>query len=165
MNHSTIRFVPLQNAIQAEAAIDIDAPPEQVAAVYRDVEKWGETFPATIERAQITQAGDNWKQIQVTHKLEGCVPNTLIDLSDTEIGLEESKKKFDASFLNHFLPAADGGTRYVIHAYVHLKGIYSVLKPFLKGYVRRQMLRQMQRYVLDPLKAAAEKNLSFKDTA
>ena len=69
MKRSTIRFVPPQNAIQTEAAIDIDAPPEQVAAVYRDVEKWCETFPATIEWAQITQTGDNWKQIQVAHKL------------------------------------------------------------------------------------------------
>lgn len=152
-------FVPSHDAIRAEAAIDIAAPPEYVAAVYRDVEKWGETFPATIEHAQVTETGDNWNRIEVAHKKEGHVPNMLIFLSDTEIGLEESKKKFEASFLNKFERAAGGGTHYVMTAYINLKGVYKVkvLKPFLKGYVRRQALKQMRSYVLVPLKTAAEK--------
>lgn len=150
-------FVIPHDAIQTMAEIDIAAPPERVAAVYRDVEKWGETFPATIECARITQAGDNWKLIEVEHKLEGCVPNILVNLSETEIGLEESKKKFNASFLNQFEKASGGGTHYVIHAYIRLKGIYKVLAPFLKGYVHRRTLEQMRRYVLDPLKTAVEK--------
>ncbi len=150
-------FVPSRNAIQAQASIDIAAPPERVAAVYCDVEKWGETFPATIEQAQVIETGDNWRQIEVTHKQEGCVTNTLIFLSDTEIGLEESKKKFTASFLNQFEPAADSSTHYVITAYIGLKGVYKVLKPFVKGYVRRQALKRMRDYVLEPLKTAAEK--------
>ncbi len=83
------------------------------------------------------------------------MPNTLIDLSENEIGLEESKKRFNASFLNQFL-AAGGGTHYVIHAYVQLKGIYRWIKPLLKGYVRRQTSKSMQAYVLEPLKKAAE---------
>ncbi len=150
-------FAPSPNAIQAQAAIDIAAPPDHVAAVYRAVEIWGETFPTTIEDAQVTETGENWKQIEVAHKKEGRVPNTLIFLSDTEIGLEESKKKFTASFLNQFEPVADGGTHYVITAYISLKGVYQVLKPFVKGYVRRQALKQMKDYVLHPLKTAAEK--------
>jgi hypothetical protein len=153
-------FVPNQKAIRTRAAIDIDARPDQVAAMYRDVDQWGETFPATIERAQIMKTGDNWKEIQVTHRQEGQVPNVLIDISKNEIGLEESKKKFNASFLNRFEPSANDGTHYVIDAYISLKGIYRLVKPFLKGYVRRQTLKQMKNYVLLPLKIAAEKHSS-----
>jgi hypothetical protein len=150
-------FRPLRHAIKAQAAIDIAVPPKSVAALYCAVEKWGETFPATIEKAQVIQTGDNWEQIEVIHKSEGRVPNTLIFLSDTEVGLEESKKRFDASFLNRFELAVGGGTHYVITAYISPKGIYRVLKPFLKAYVRRKALNQMKSYVLDPLKTAAEK--------
>jgi hypothetical protein len=145
------------HAIETEASILIAAPPEQVASVYRNVEKWGDTFPATIEHAKIIKTGDHWKEIEVAHKQEGCVPNTLFDLSETEIGLKESKHKYNAAFLNQFEPAPNGGTRYIIHGYIYLKGIYKVLKPFLTGYVRRQSLKSMQAYVLDPLKNAAEK--------
>jgi hypothetical protein len=150
-------FIPSPHAIKAQAAIDIAAPPASVAALYRAVEKWGETFPATIAKAQVIQTGDNWAQIEVSHRSAGRVPNTLIFLSDTEVGLEESKKRFDAKFLNKFEPAVGGGTHYVITAYISPKGIYRVLRPFLKAYVRRQALNQMKNYVLEPLKTAAEK--------
>lgn len=150
-------FLPSPNAIQAQAAIDIAAPPEQVAALYRAVEKWGETFPATIEHARVIDTGDNWMDVEVTHRIEGRVPNTLYFLSDIEIGLEESKRLFNASFLNRFESAADGGTHYVITGYIRLKGITKVLAPFLTGYVRQRALKQMKSYVLDPIKTAAEK--------
>ena len=154
----TIReFVPSEKAIQTQAAIDIAAPPARVAAIYRDVKKWGETFPATIERARVIETDENWQQIEVTHKMEGRVPNTLIFLSDTEIGLEESKKKFDASFINQFNPAPGGATHYIITSYVDLKGIYKLLKPFIEDYVHHQALKQMEQCVLEPLKTAAEK--------
>ena len=86
------------------------------------------------------------------------MPNTLIFLSDTAIALTESKHRFHASFLNQFEPGANGGTHYVIKAYIRLKGIYNVFKPLLKGYVRQQALTQMKNYVLEPLKIAAEKS-------
>ena len=149
-------FMPSRHAIKTQAAIDIAAPPATVAALYCDVEKWGETFPATISKAQVIQTGDNWEQIEVSHKNEGRVPNTLIFLSDTAVGLEESKKRFAAQFLNQFEPAVGGGTHYVITAYISPKGLYRVLKPFIKAYVRRQALNQMKSYVLEPLKTAAE---------
>jgi hypothetical protein len=148
------------NTIETEAAIDIAAPPELVAGIYRDVARWGETFPATIEHARVIQTGENWTEIEVAHKQEGRVPNTLFDLSDAAIGLKESKKKFNASFVNKFEPAPGGGTHFVIHAYISLKGIYKVLRPFLQGYVRRQSLQSMKDYVLEPLKLAAEKRIS-----
>ena len=149
-------FVIPKDAIEEDVAINIAAPPERVAALYRDVEKWGDTFPATIEFARVIKTGNNWKQIEVNHKEEGRVPNTLIDLSPIEIGLEESKKKFNASFLNRFERTANGGTHYVVHAYIRPKGIYKLLKPFLAGYARRQALKQVKNYVLEPLKVAAE---------
>lgn len=158
-NHGNRRdFILRQEAIQAEAAIDIAAPPERVAAVYCDVERWGETFPATIESARVTQSGENWKQILVMHKMEGQVPNTLIEISATEIGLEESKKKFNASFLNRFAPGMEGQTHYIVHASIRLKGIYRLLKPFISGYVRRRALRQLRHFVLEPMKTAAERS-------
>jgi hypothetical protein len=155
---NTRGFVPPPDGIQAEATIDISALPTYVASLYRDIEKWGDTFPATIASARIIRSGKNWKEIEVKHKQEGRVSNTLIDLSETEIALEESKKKFNASFLNRFEASAIG-TRYVIRAYISPKGIYKLLRPLLKGYVRRQAIQQMRNYVLTPLKTAAEMSL------
>jgi hypothetical protein len=152
-------FVPSLHAIKTQSAIDIAAPPEYVAAVYRNAEKWGETFPATIERARVVERGENWARIEVMHRQEGRVSNTLIFLSDTVIALEESKKKFDAGFLNEFHARPDGTTHYVITSYVSPRGIYRLLKPLLVGYVHRQALRQMKNYVLEPLKRAAERNV------
>jgi hypothetical protein len=153
------QFVPSPSAIRTQSEIDISAPPEYVAAIYRNVEKWGETFPATIERVRVIEQGENWAQIGVIHRQEGHVPNTLIFLSDTVIALEESKKKFDASFLNEFNAKSDGTTHYVITSYVTPKGVYRLLRPFLQNYVHRQALKQMKNYVLEPLKRAAERNL------
>jgi hypothetical protein len=153
-------FLIPKNTIETKATIDIASTPEHVASVYRDVEKWGEIFPATIEHARVIKSGDNWKEIEVAHKQEGCVPNTLFDLSATEIGLKESKHKFNASFVNQFEPAPGGSTHYVIYAYISLKGVYKVLRPFLKGYVRRLTQKSMKDYVLGPLKTAAEKRSS-----
>ncbi len=149
-------FTPSPHAIQAQAAIDIAAPPEQVASIYLDVAKWSETFPATIEKARVLETGANRIQVEVTHKFEGRVSNTLEILSPTEIVLEERKQRFDATFLNQFQPAAGGGTRYTLTASIRLRGIFRLLQPFLAGYVRRRALAQINDYVLHPLKAAAE---------
>ena len=142
--------------VHAAVSILIAAPPERAAAVYRAVERWGEIYPGTIASARIVRAGDGWKDILVVHKQEGLVPNTLFELSETEIGLEEHKKKFDAWFINRFLPAANGGTQYSIGGYIRLKGLYRLLAPLLERYVRRRMVKSMRAYVLDPLKIAAE---------
>jgi hypothetical protein len=159
MNPSQKVFTMPEDAIQTQASIDIMATPQQVAAVYCDVARWDTTFPATIEHARIVDTGTNWQQILVVHKKEGRVPNTLFMLSDTAIGLKESKKRFDASFLNRFEPAGNNATHYVITSYVELRGIYRVLKPFLIPYVRQRSLKQMRSYVLEPLKAAVEETV------
>lgn len=144
------------SAIHAAASVYIAAPPEQAAAVYRAVDQWGEIFPATVAGARIARSGDRWQDILVAHKQAGSVPNRLFDLSETEVGLEEHKKKFDAWFTNRFLPAANGGTQYSICGYLRLKGIYRLLAPLLKHTVRRRMVKSMRAYVLDLLKRAAE---------
>ena len=124
--------------------------------MYCAVDQWDEIFPATIAAARVTETGSNWQRIEVTHKIEGRVANTLIVLSDTVIALEESKRRFDASFLNQFQPAAHGGTRYVITAHIRLKSILRTFQSLLAGYVRRKAREQMRQYVLEPLKTAVE---------
>jgi len=148
---------PPPHGIHVHAAIHIQAQPEVVAAIYCDVDKWGMTFPATIERARIVSTNGTRQQVEVTHKMEGIVPNTLIRCSPTQLWLEESKHKFSAGFLNEFKAAPDGGTDYEITAYVRPRGAYRLLEPFLKAYVRKRALAQMRAYVLEPLKAAAER--------
>lgn len=145
------------NAIHVHAAIHIEAQPELVAAIYRDVDRWGTTFPATIEKARVISTNGTRQQVEVTHKTEGIVSNTLIRRSPTQLWLEENKHKFSASFLNEFKAAANGGTNYEITAHVRPKGAYRLLEPFLKAYVRRRALTQIRAYVLEPLKAAAER--------
>ena len=141
----------VRDAIQVQSVIAIAAPPKYVAAIYRDVETWTETFSVTVEQARITGIGDNWKQVEVIHRMEGPVPNTFIFLSETKIALEESKRQFDAVFLNQFFPLDQRGAHYMITAYIMLKGVYRLLKPVLQGYVRRRASEQMSHYVLEPL--------------
>lgn len=154
-----------EDGIRSEAWIDIAVLPEQAAIVYRDVENWGKIFPATIAYAQVVRTGEHWQVIEVAHKQEGRVPNTLFNLSETEIGLVEHKKKFDAWFLNRFLPAANGGTRCTIIGSVRLKGFYRLVTPLLRSYVRRQTVERMRHYVLEPLKSAAEQKYYSGDLA
>jgi hypothetical protein len=52
---------------------------------------------------------NNWKEIEVTHKKGGCVPNTLFDLSDTAIGLKESKHTSVWSVALHEVPRLRSG--------------------------------------------------------
>jgi hypothetical protein len=150
-------YVAFPRSIMAQAAIEIAAPPADVAAVYRDAERWGETFAATIDRARIVRAGDNWVEVEVEHRKKGRVPSTLILLSDATIALSEGKKRFDAGFLNRFEPRADGGTHYVVEAYVRLKGFHRLLVPLLRRHARGRALEQIRTCVLEPLKAATER--------
>lgn len=77
--------------------------------------------------------------------------NILTAVSAEEIRLEEFKKRYDAVFLNRF-EAVPEGTRYTLVGDISLKGLYRLLAPFLKGYIRKQM----SKWVLEPVKTRAE---------
>ena len=50
-----LEFVTPLDAIQVQAAIAIAAPPKHVAAIYREIATWHETFSATIEHRSIAK--------------------------------------------------------------------------------------------------------------
>jgi len=79
----------------------------------------------------------------------------LRPLSATRIELTEWKRRYRAVFLNDFTPDA-GGTRYTLTARVELRWPYRLLAVFAKPLV----LARMRRFVLAPLKAAAEQRIA-----
>ena len=88
--------------------------------------------------------------VEVDH-VEGKVVNILRDISSTRIDLVEFKRRYDATFVNEFTPEEEG-MRYTLTASVRLKWPYRLAAPFVKPLV----LARMRRYVVEPLKAAAE---------
>jgi hypothetical protein len=88
--------------------------------------------------------------VEVDHR-QGKVLNVISDLSPDRVALWESKRRYDATFVNSFEPAP-AGTRYHVSADVELKGSARWLAPFLHRYIRRQI----RRYVLEPMRRAAE---------
>lgn len=138
--------------IEASAFIHIDAPPDRVAALYADVASWPRTFPATIRGARVVSETPGELRIEVDH-VEGKVVNLLRPKSPTLFELEELKRHFDATFSNSFEPEG-GGTRFVLAAQVRLKGAYRLLAPVVKPVI----VSRMRRFVLEPMKAAAEAN-------
>ena len=89
--------------------------------------------------------------VEVDH-VEGKVVNILRDISSTRIDLVEFKRRYDATFVNEFIPEGEG-MRYRLTASVRLKWPYWLAAPFVKPLV----LARMRRYVVEPLKAAAER--------
>jgi len=60
-------------------------------------------------------------------------------------------RRYDASFVNEFIPEGEG-MRYRLTASVRLKWPYRLTGPFVKPLV----VARMRRYVVEPLKVAAE---------
>lgn len=135
---------------EASAFIHIDAPPERVAALYADVASWPRTFPATIRGARIVSETKGELRIEVDH-VEGKVVNLLRRKLPTHFELEEFKRRYDATFSNTFEPER-GGTRYVLTAQIRLKWPFRLLAPVVKPLI----ISRMRRFVLEPMKAAAE---------
>lgn len=133
-----------------EAAAIIHAPQARVAQLYRDFLHWPELFPATIRGVHVVRLEPDRTVLQIDHR-EGSVPNVLHEVSRERIDLWESKRRYDANFVNRFEPVPEG-TRYTVSADVVLKGPARILAPFLDGYIRHQI----QRYVLEPMRRAAE---------
>jgi hypothetical protein len=140
-----------KTSLHAEAEMMIHAPRERVAALYRDYRAWPRLFPATIRDVRVLRTEDRRVTVEVDHRTEGRVINVMTELAPERIELWESKRRFDATFVNSFETTPDG-TRYRVAAEVELKGAARLFAPFLGGYIHRQIYR----YVLEPMRRAAE---------
>ena len=138
----------------AEASVVVHAPPARVAALYRDFTRWPELFPATIRGVRLVRAEPGRTEVEVDHRREGAVVNVLTEVSPERVDLWESKRLYDGTFVNRFDPAPEGArdTLYTVRADIALKGAARLLGPILAPYVRRQI----RRYVLEPVRRAAE---------
>ena len=139
------------NVIHAVVSEHVSAPANRVRALYEDSSNWARLFPATIRGARVVRKEGATTVIEVDH-VEGIVMNILQDVSSTQIDLTEFKRRYDATFVNEFIPEGTG-MRYRLTASVHLKWPYRLAAPFLKPLV----LARMRRYVVEPLKTAAER--------
>jgi hypothetical protein len=137
--------------IHAVVSDHVNAPAGRVRALYEDPGNWARIFPATIHGARVVRREGNTTLVEVDH-VEGRVLNVLRDVSPTRIELDELKRRYDATFTNTFVPEP-GGMRYTLAAAVRLKWPYRLVAPFVKPLVRARM----RRYVVEPLKAAAER--------
>lgn len=136
--------------IRAVVSEHVNAPPERVRAEYEEPSNWGKLFPKTIRAARVIRRDRRTVVVEVDH-VDGRVMNVLHDVSPTRIDLDEFKRKYNATFTNEFLPEGSG-TRYRLTASVRLKWPYRLLSVFVKPLV----LARMRRYVVEPLKIAAE---------
>ena len=91
--------------------------------------------------------------IEVRHQ-EGLVINELTVSSPTELRLWESKHRYDAQFENCFT-AVPQGTLLTVTGVIKLKGWARLVEPFAATIARRRMMR----FQLQPLKAAAEREI------
>ena len=133
-----------------EVSTIIRAPAARVAGLYRDYEGWPRLFPATIRGVHLVRAQGNRTELRIDHR-EGTVPNAMIEVGPERVDLWEARRRYDARFVNRF-EAVPEGTRYTVAADVELKGAAKLLGPLLGGYIRRRITR----YVLEPVRAAAE---------
>ena len=137
--------------IEAVVSEHVNAPADRVRALYRDPDNWARLFRETIRGARVVRKDWDTTVVQVDH-VEGKVVNILRDISSTRTDLVEFKRRYDATFVNEFIPEREG-MRYTLTASVRLKWPYRVAAPFVKPLV----LARMRRYVVEPLKAAAER--------
>lgn len=135
--------------LHVELSTIIHAPQPQVIATYRDYRQWPRIFP-TIRAVRVMRVEAGQQTLAIDHR-EGPVVNMLADVAPDEIELKEWKRRYTATFRNCFQSIPEG-TRYTLRADVQLKGVYRFLAPFIRGYVRRQM----EQFVLQPMKAIME---------
>src|SRR5262245_11644872 len=141
---------PRRHGSRSRARAEANASAERVRALYEDPSNWARIFPATIRGARVARRQGDTTVIEVDH-VEGRVTNILRAVSSTRIDLAEIKRRYEATFANEFIGEGDG-MRYQLTASVCLKWPYRLVAPFVKPLV----LARMRRYVVDPLKAAAE---------
>ena len=148
------------DVVRTSVQVTIHAPPERVMATFLDYARWPDIFPLTIAGTELVRRrSPSVLEVMVHHRKEGRVLNVLTIRGPEVVELREFKRRFDATFVNRFEPAADGeggGTRYTIDAEVRMKPPYALLAPLLRGVVERAL----RRYTLEPMRAAAESQWS-----
>ncbi|HEY6748569.1 MAG TPA: SRPBCC family protein [Mycobacteriales bacterium] len=130
-------------------AVEVEASPETVFAVYADHRLWPWLFP-TIRSVRLVRREGRTVVLEIDHE-EGRVLNRMTLFPPDELLLWEEKRRYDALFVNRF-SAIPGGTLFTVTGFIWLTGPARWLRPFLGGVVRRRM-RRLQ---LQPVKAAAE---------
>lgn len=134
--------------IRVETAVTVRAPVATVREIYADYSQWPQVFP-TIKRVRLVEQRGLTAVLEIDH-IEGHVINELT-VAGNDIRLWEVKRHYDALFVNQF-HAIGEGTRFIVQGEIHLKGAARLLRPFLGRFVRQQM----ERWQLQPVKAAAE---------
>jgi Polyketide cyclase / dehydrase and lipid transport len=135
--------------LRVEASTTVQAPRETVLGLYADYRGWPGLFP-TISGVRLLRR-EGAKLVLAVDHVEGRVLNELVVRPPDAIDLWEEKRRYDARFLNRF-EEVPGGTLFTVSGEVFLKGWARLLRPFLGGYVRRQI----ERLQLQPVKAQAE---------
>src|SRR5262245_55259125 len=100
---ATLSQVTRSSMIVAVVSEHVNAPAEHVRALYLDVCNLGRVFPATIRGSHIVRRQGDTTVVEVDH-VEGKVVNILRDVASTRIDLVEYKRRYDATFVNEFLP-------------------------------------------------------------
>src|SRR5262245_18275073 len=95
------------NMIDAVVSEHVNAPADRVRALYRDPDNWARLSPATIRGARVVRRDGDTTLVEVDH-VEGKVVNFLRDISSTRIDLVEFKRRYDATFVNDFIPEGEG---------------------------------------------------------
>lgn len=139
-------------------SLTVAAPPELLYNLLMDYKNWNNIFPSTIQQTELIAEENGGKTIRVLHKKEGHVVNWLHMLEPGVIRLDESKPRYNASFINYFDPVKHG-SNYTVVASIQLKGIFRFVAPFIKGLVRKRIYQ----FTLLPMKKAAEKKNSRRN--
>jgi hypothetical protein len=137
--------------IHATISEHVNAPADDVRALYEDPGNWPSVFAGTIRSARVVRREADVVVVDVDH-IEGHITNVLRRVSPTEIELREFKRRYDAIFVNGFVPEGSG-TRYTLSASLRIKWPHALAQPILKPLV----LARMRRHVVEPLKRAAER--------
>jgi len=135
--------------LHVEVSDTVRAPRQTVLDVYADYSGWPDLFP-TISGVRLLRREGDKLVLEVDH-VEGKVLNELLVRPPDTLDLWEEKRHYAARFLNRLEPAP-GGTRWTVDGDIYLKGWARLLRPFLRGYVRR-LIRRLQ---VQPVKAEAE---------
>jgi hypothetical protein len=133
-----------------KVAADVAAPPDQVYAVYADFQRWPEIFP-TIHGVRLVGHDEFGLSLAIDHE-EGPVPNHLLLQPPDRIELRESKRAYEATFVNTFHASA-AGTRFEVEGDIRLNGARRILAPVVRYYARR-LIRRLQ---VAPVQAEAER--------